>query len=147
MREFFVQLPRPLADAVKAARRRYGGHDFARAFAAGLDLARRAQAWDTARQRYKDEKRVTVRFALPDEDYDEIQRLRSFFARARWEIAAAGVHCALGDNAGNVIAFVARVAGVPSAAPAAAGPAKRAKSWRFDRDQRKQVQIGGTQLP
>ena len=69
MREFFVQLPLPLADAVKAARRRYGGHDFARVFATGLDLARRAQAWDTARQRYKDDKRVTVRFALPDRDY------------------------------------------------------------------------------
>ena len=106
MREFFVQLPLPLADAVKAARRRYGGHDFARAFAAGVDLARRTQAWDTARRRYKDDKRVTVRFALPDEDYDEIQRLRSFFARARWEIAAAGVHCALGDNAGNVITYL-----------------------------------------
>jgi len=127
MREFFVQLPRPLADAVKAARRRFGGHDFVRAFAAGLDLARRSQAWDTARQRYKDEKRVTVRFVLPDEDYDEIQRLRSFFARARWEIAAAGVHYALGDNAGNVIAFVVRSAPRPSGDRAAARAARGAR--------------------
>lgn len=69
MREFFVQLPLPLADAVKAARRRYGGHDFARAFAAGLDLARRSQAWDTARRHHQDAEQVTVRFALPDRDY------------------------------------------------------------------------------
>ena len=69
MREFFVQLPRPLADAVKAARRRYGGPDVARAFAAGRDLARRALAWETARQQYQNAERITVRFVLPDRDY------------------------------------------------------------------------------
>ena len=103
MREFFDKLPRPLADAVKAARRRYGSDDFARGFAAGLHLARRAQGWNMARLQYKNDDRVTVRFHLPDKDYAEVQRLKSFFGRAalaawRHDYNTVRPHSAIGNQ-------------------------------------------------
>jgi len=54
-----------------------------RGFAAGPHLARRAQGWNMARLQYKNDDRVTVRFHLPDKDYAEVQRLKSFFGRAK----------------------------------------------------------------